>query len=364
MKRTNKYISLLALAAALIACNKVTVETNPDGNYRIAFDEVGVDTKGHKGHYTSGNIATEDNDFVVYGYYTTDAAGYNADASDFVPFSQNPRIVTYSASTTPNWTYPGEPEYWQDGGAYRFMAYCPAEFPAKISGEFPSNTFTDLSIPSLRSEQIDILAASAQRKTSEIFNAQGEADNTSVSFTFKHLLSNICIKLEVEAGFEVTVNTVVLNNVTRTADCTYNSDGIVWSNHSGLNLVGDNTISCRLINDPDDPDDPDDNAEFERTEDYFGGEGVLVIPQMLSEDSRVQLVVVGDVKNLSTGDIVTGKRFENVIPITGEGVPSEWLPGNKYTYFATLSVDYSISFGTPSVEKWKEEPMGGTVVIL
>ena len=380
MKRINKYISHLAsallrtlsqasvpaaLALALLltpaftSCHKVEIDPELDGKYAIAFDEVTT-----KAQVTSSNIATNGNAFSVYGYYTTDENGYNA-SSTFNAFNTNPKVVTYSSSTTPNWTYPEDQvEYWQDGAAYNFMAYFPAEFPANISSTYPSASFTGYQITSLRSRQIDILAARAQKRTSDIFDNNGVANNTVVSFDFQHLLTNISIKLSVEEGMEAIVNTVILNNVAQKADCSLVSNQYVWTNHSGSTLIGDNTKTTRLVNDLDDPDDPNDVFEYEEVQDYFE-EGILAIPQKLTANNRVQLIVIANATNLATGDVFENQRFENIIPISGEGVPTEWLPGKKYTYAATLSIDHSISFGVPSVELWKEgDDMSGTVVIM
>ena len=334
---------------SFVSCNKAIIDVPVEKEYPIGFKNAGI--MESKASITNENIATEGNAFTVYGFYTLDSEEENGEVYTFNP---NPVEVTYS--DTEGWGYENT-QYWITGGDYTFMAYFPADFPANISQDYPANLFTDFQIESQQSKQIDILACQVKRKTEDIFVENGNI----VDFQFKHLLANIRVGLSMAAGYQATIKAVALTDVALTADCSYDyssTPNIVWENHQNTTSVGDNKDNVILINKLDNPNEEGNDSQYIYTEDYFGGEGIMVIPEDISEKC-VLLYIVTEITILNEDNTTMEKTFEIQLPAN-----TVWEAGKRYTYDVELSLENNIKIGTPGVEQWNTGSFGGTIIIM
>lgn len=341
MKRIYRYMISLTfgLLATLSACRKVVVDTAVEVDYKMGFAVSDVQSKAG---YTTANIAQDGNSFKVYAYYTTDSENqYNASDASFQSFTET---VTYDEDAVTDsgnkWISAGE-HFWESGAYYKFRAYFPGDFPATITDVVASTpSFRGYTIEPQPKDQIDILLAEATRAYDEIFTL-----GTTVPFTFKHLLSKVFLKVQmsdelVAQNFETDILAAAFRNVTRTAG--YSGSG--WEDHTGTTDVGMNFTPIKVLT----PGDKEVNLF-----DY----GILVIPQQTT--AGVVAAYIHAV--LPIGN--SGNTIERPIEIILPGTSPAWEPGKQYTYTATITADYDITFSAPEVADWETGSTSGTVVI-
>lgn len=343
MKRIYRYITQFALALGLLgslsACRKDEAGTPSDGRYRMGYMASDVVSKAG---YTTENIATDGNSFKVYAYYTTDAENkYDAADNTFQSFTET---VTYDedavTETGNKWISAGE-HFWESGAYYKFRAYFPGDFPATITDAAASTpSFRQYTIEPQPKDQVDILLAEATRAYDEIFTL-----GTTVPFTFKHLLSKVYLKVRmsnelVAQNFETDILAAAFRNVTRTAG--YSGSG--WGDHTGTTDVGMNFTPIKVLT-------PGDNLV------NLFDDGILVIPQQTT--AGVVAAYIHAVLPIGT----SGNTIERPIEIILPGTSPAWEPGKQYTYTATITADYDITFSAPEVADWETGSTSGTVVI-
>lgn len=355
MKRIYKYISLtlLLITAALAAgCNKVQIETDPDGKHLMDFSVASVDSKAY---VTKDNISSIGNSFNVYAYYTNDFkkvddkyildtdATFNS-FNDLVTYSS----VTENSTTVQKWVSFDE-HYWEADAYYTFRAYYPGNFPATITDTDASTpSFRGYSIEPMPADQVDILIAETSLSFNDVFvpGTDEQPDRVNpVPLTFKHLLSKIYLQVKmdeelVNSSFETDILAAAFRGVTRTA----NYNGQDWVGHTGTTDVGMNFTSMKVLT-------TENNlvSVFE--------EGILVIPQDVTAgvvSAYIQAV-------LPIGN--SGNTIERPIEIILPDTSPAWKPGMQYTYTATITADYNIEFSTPTVALWEGGSTSGTVVI-
>lgn len=320
MKRTNKYISLLALAAALIACNKVTVETNPDGNYRIAFDEVTT-----KAVITDENLAS----FKVWGETTAGAA----DVFDGV-------VVTKGYDTNANtiWTYPeADTKYWEENTTYNFFAVAPTDVELEYDETWGVPYEMPERILASADELQDVVVAKASRTTATITEQPA-----SVELGFEHILTKINLNLQ-----KATENKDQTIRVTDVYVLGMQGKGI-YQFDSGWSYAHEARYVAI----------EDANIELQDGVKHSIG-AFLAIPQALSAEGVQQVYLLVDFI-YSDGSSSTSRY--HVVPLPVDSVP-EWQSGKEITYTAVISVDQSIRFETPNVASWGTSQSGGTIII-
>ena len=321
MKRTNKYVSLLAFAAALIACNKVTVETNPDGNYRIAFDEVTT-----KAVITDENLAS----FKVWGETT---AG-TADVFDGVEVTGSAPDVTGKMTAWSYYTDEADAKYWEENTTYNFFAVAPATL--EMSYDPTEGYGVEYKISDdMAADPVDMVVAS---QTRVIGNLESKPDD--VQLTFSHTLSKVQVQLtksSTNAEQNIIVKEVYLYGMKGTGVYHYNSSA--WTLGSELATIGREDITSELT-----------------TGSYTGFGEFMMIPQSLEQDS-VYLIVSFDYT--SNGATTSRMQFAP-IPVD---VVDAWVANKSYTYKAEISVDHDMIFELPSIENWISNNEGGTIII-
>lgn len=333
MKRTNKYISLLALAAALIACNKVTVETNPDGKYRIAFDEVGVDTK-------AAITATDGiSEFKVWG-----AVKENSDDADYENiFTGN--VVEYKSDSEGNfgWIYKGE-QYWKENSKYRFFAVSPISCvvkndPAAMTYSFDYTMSGGFNVSD--DDFNDVVVAQNSVETPVSLTSQPADVDMSFIHPFVKLRLHIA-KSEDNADETMIVKEVRLTGVKNKGTYTYNiGTGVSeW--------IHDNSSSASLeyTNQSDNPLKVTDESGWIKLEFY-------ALPQYVS-DNQIRLEI--DYQYSESGDTEM-KSYNAYLPQT-----DVWQANKIITYKAELSVIQKIRFYISEVDTWGNMP-SGTIII-
>ena len=321
MKRTNKYISLLALAAALIACNKVTVETNPDGKYRIAFDEVTT-----KAVITDKNLAS----FKVWGETTAGAA----DVFDGVEVTGSAPDGTGKMTAWSYYTDEADAKYWEENTTYNFFAVAPATL--EMSYDPTEGYGVEYKISDdMAADPVDMVVAS---QTRVIGNLESKPDD--VQLIFSHTLSKVQVQLtksSTNAEQNIIVKEVYLYGMKGTGVYHYNSSA--WTLGTELATIGREGITSELT-----------------TGSYTGFGEFMMIPQSLEQDS-VYLIVSFDYT--SSGATTSRMQFAP-IPVD---VVDAWVANKSYTYKAEISVDHDMIFELPSIENWISNNEGGTIII-
>ena len=320
MTKVNKISVMLIAAIAAASILSCTKEENAaTGNHAIGFRSNDVWTKA----MVSGEDGLKNGGFHVYAQGTFDGTGgtYRFD-----------RHVTF---TDGGWNYKNL-EYWLPTCSYVFRAYYPADLTVSKTGD----AIQGFELESQYGTQTDVLMATASRSTAQI-----ETAGTTVPLTFKHLLSNLDVKLTVESMQVDGVNTNAINanilavafsGTSRTADYKNGS----WINHTGDLSVGDNMSGNVTLS-------------WEKETSIFPN-GLLVIPEELGHGD-VTLYILANI-GLPNG-ITMEKRWTLPVP------EIEWEPGRRYTYTAKLTQTFNIEFDEPSVETWHGAPLSGTVII-
>lgn len=355
MKRFYKYISLTLLlitAALAVGCNKVQIETDPDGKHLMDFSVASVDSKAY---VTKDSISSIGNSFKVYAYYTNDFEKVDGkyildtDATinsfnDLVTYSS----VTENSTTVQKWVSSGE-HYWEADACYTFRAYFPGNFPATITDTDASTpSFRGYSIEPMPADQVDILIAENSLSFNDVFvpGTDEQPDRVKpVPLKFKHLLSKIYLQVKmdeelVNSSFETDILAAAFRGVTRTA----NYNGQYWVGHTGTTDVGMNFTPMKVLT-------PENNlvSVFE--------EGILVIPQDVT--AGVVSAYIHAVLPIGNSGNTIERPIEIILPDTSPA----WKPGMQYTYTATITADYNIEFSTPTVALWEGGSTSGTVVI-
>lgn len=354
MKRIYKYIShtLLLITAALeVGCNKVQIETDPDGKHLMDFSVASVDSKA----YVTKDISSIGNSFQVYAYYTNDFkkvddkyildtdATFNS-FNDLVTYSS----VTENSTTVQKWVSSHE-HYWEADACYTFRAYYPGNFPATITDTDASTpSFRGYSIEAMPDDQVDVLIAETNLSFTDVFvqGTGGQPDKVNpVPLNFRHLLSKIYLQVEMDnelynSGFEADILAAAFRGVTRTA----NYSGEDWVGHTGTTDVGMNFTPAKVLT-------PANNlvSVFE--------DGILVIPQEVT--AGVVTAYIHAVLPIGT----EGKTIERPIEIILPTSSPAWEPGKQYIYTATISADYDITFSAPEIADWETGSTSGTIVI-
>lgn len=324
MKRTNKYISLLALTAGLIACNKVTVETNPDGNYRIAFDEVTT-----KAVITDGNLAS----FKVWGETT---AG-KADVFEGVVVTGSAPDGTGKMTAWSYYTDEADARYWEENKTYKFFAVAPTDVELEYDETWGVPYEMPERILASADELQDVVVARASRTTTTITEPPAP-----VELGFEHILTKINLNLQKSTeNDDQTIRVTDVYVLGMQGKGTYQFDS-GWSYAHEAKYVAI------------------EDADIELQDGVKHSIGAfLAIPQALSAEGVQQVYLLVDFI-YSDGSSSTSRY--HVVPLPVDSVP-EWQSGKEITYTAVISVDQSIRFETPNVASWGTSQSGGTIII-
>lgn len=243
------------------------------------------------------------------------------------------------------WMY-DNPEVWTFN-TYNFHAVYPttdvATYTATVSNNHQQLDIKDFD--TAPNHDVDLLHATAM-------GIDGSTVPT-VNLAFQHTLSNISIALNKDATNqedEIAITQVYLLNVYSIGDYTWTKEApnVTWTadeasaTNIGSSFSADNSIAT------------DAHKTFLSD--------LLLIPQAIDTDHHpIVLVIVYDYTITGTsGDKETIK--DNLLFAV---LPTDpvWEAGKRITYKATIKANKDITFGTPTVEEWGEQQVGGTIII-
>lgn len=270
--------------------------------------------------------------FNVFAYHGTNTVDYNN--------------VLVRGNSTSGWT-PAANAYWQADNAYEFAAY--SNQNEAITSE-PGVSFANktLTFTSYTVDEKDLVAAQTSVASQTDVNSY-----TAVNLTFYHMLSQIKFTFTNSDAADYTLK---ISNIKitagKTATGTFAMSGgtpsISWtSNADGEYTIADITDIAKGAN--------------QTTE----SESLLILPQ---NTDNLKVTFTATLTDAGGTKIAEG-NFEAPLDIDGNAETSNWMPGYRYNYTATLNgsdvpVDPTdpdepdakpkvITFGTITVDPWE-----------
>lgn len=293
MKKSFLMFGVAAMALASCTQNEVVEYAE---NRAIQFDTfVNNNTRAVTELKTEGLTQ-----FNVFAYHGTNTVDYNN--------------VLVTGNSTSGWT-PAANAYWQAGNDYEFAAY------SDQNGELSNVSFANktLTFTGYEVDGKDLVAA----QTSVV--SQSDVDGyTAVNLTFYHMLSQIKFTFTNSDADDYTLK---ISNIKITAGKT--ATGTFTMSAPNTPLITWNATDSNngeyIIEDI-----ADIAKEANRT---IASESLLILPQN-TDDLKVTftatLTDAGDVK-------IAEGNFEAPLDIDGGAQTSNWMPGYRYNYTATLN---------------------------
>lgn len=319
---------LVGAAAALAACTTTETVNGPSAE-AIGFGDahLGYPTESRAVTELDGNLTS----FQVFGQYTKGEAAAQI-------FNN---VAVSKAPGSSSWTYTGGLRPWIAGADYVFAAYAPAAAITDPEINVNSDGYLTLADYSVFNNQHDLIYA-AQTAT-----GQAAGSNTTVQFTFNHLLSIVNFTFASsfgDADTKVAISNVTVSGVPSTATFTANNSVTASGNIGGSWGAASNNKDYTLTIAP------------ITTAEGKSSDNIVVIPQSVP---AVTVSFTVNVTNAAGESLVTDKTFTSTIPTTPVAA---WEPGYKYNYVATITpasvnLDY-IQFNVASVEAWKDAAEG------
>ena len=322
-----KSLFLMGMAALVLAsCTNDEVMNMPSSK-AIGFDAfVGNTTKVVTPLDLNG-LKGADGGFYVFGGYET-----------VTDVFENTKVTWKGNSENAGGSWAYSPlNYWKVGESYKFAAYAPA-INVTPTFDYKTGALTFIGVESDMANQKDFIVA--QIKDPIIGLAES---NQPISFTFRHALSMIKIKLTngFREGVKVNVNNdfrISGINTKGNFITTFGSAG-TWSE---VNTPAAFTDGGKLL---------EHNAEVYEPE-------FIVIPQTVAADAVTVSfsVTLTDEKDQpvpvegGTGDGKNVKSFTIKVPA------GAWANQNRYSYSLTIDGTLfgleTIVFGDPTIDEW------------
>ena len=299
---------LLFAAAATIALSSC-VESNTvytDAPQEIAFKAVSHNSTKAP---IDGTVLPTSYEMGVYALYT------DVDDNQSAYFS-NAKFVNETGNV-----WHGSPvQYWPTIGKLEFTAYAPHGCGEILAGS-TINAY-NLQVANNRTAQNDILYSDRTKPYTCPYNA-------NVPLLFHHSLAQICVELAATAENQVTLNSVVIEDVvtegtlgvTSTATVADAEPTAAWSD---LAAAADYTLDQSNV-----------TTKLGTTLAQIGT-GLLVVPT-----AQTQLVLTYT---------INGVTVKHPIDLTAQG---NWEMGKRYIYKITVGLE-EIKF-VPTVEEWDPE---------
>ena len=360
---------LIAAATILVACTKNDKFTEDSEPQLIGFSKVYIE-KGTKafqtGAYDMNNFETAGNTFGVFGY--KDATSNNMKVFGERTGEEEGVKVTFGT----DWTY-SPLRYWDKAAsAYHFYAYAPHSDNFEGTASLASNSQNAFSISGFKqattqSAMIDLMTDLTSKATVNSTTTKPLGQN-DVDFTFKHILSNINIRMAVGADLKadkannpVTVTSVSVGAIKMDGSYAYN-EGYKWTlaatpttqtfpateQSTGIVFAADelkaieNTAANSL-----DASDVDTKATA-----VAGLTDLLFVPQAVIDDYVIN--VTYKIQNEVFSKTIKLNAFLKTTDNTS--VLSTWEPGYKYTYILVIGPT-PILFDVADITGWTD---GGT----
>lgn len=366
-----KALLIFAAATVFVACSKTDkLNDNNVEPQTIGFSKVYIE-KNTKAYYTVTDLEKAGNTFGVYGFKTTATAGEQKVFGERTGEDAGVK-VTFGSGDNADWTYTPT-RYWDKvASSYSFYAYLPHK--DQIASNVTSVTFDDnkhLSINGFKQitsqpTMIDLMTD----LISKVNMTTGIGQN-DVEFTFKHILSNINIRMAISADLKadendnpVTVNSVTVGAIKMDGSYAYNNSDYAWSLTSPqvtdattfeaaktnnkvfdageLKAIDDNLSNGQTLSS--DKVDTDASAVPELTD-------LLFIPQTVIDDYVINVEYL--INTQKYNKTIKLKDFKKT---TDDSQLTVWEPGYKYTYVLVIGPT-PILFDVAGITGWTD---GGT----
>lgn len=312
-------IGLSVFGVVVSACGTDSLNESNSGIDEYIDFGIGMSSRGLL------ESAEEMKSFKVWGWNKENGEDYLKNLFDGT-------IVTFEEGS---WVY-SPPKAWSLNNTYNFYAFYPdtitgLEYTSagklnipyldiRQNGEFSSEKNVDL----LEARQLEVVETTPP----EVVHLQFEHLLTKVNFKIKKSKENV--------NDEIVVTSVVIGGM--------NCIGCMKDNE-WLFLDTETSYFYRLCN------------EKLETDNFLVFENLLMLPQTISEDNPIVLIVQYNYKHKESNTIQQKYLLTN-LPTT-----PIWEKNTNVTYSATIHVDENISFSTPVVESWGTEQVAGTIVI-
>lgn len=367
-----KSLLIIAAATAIVSCSqseKLNINTE---QLEIGFTKVYIE-KNTKAYNTVTNLEQSGNTFGVFGYKTTATAGEQKVFGERTGETAGVK-VTYGSGENADWAYTPL-RYWDKvASSYSFYAYVPHQ--DQISSNVTSITFDDtnkqLSINGFKqttsqATMIDLMTD----LESKVGMTTGIGTN-DVEFTFKHILSNINIRMALSADLKadetnnpVTVNSVSIGAIKMDGSYAYN-EGYKWS------LTNPQVTSATTFNAT-----QTSNKVFDArvlkaiSASVTGGAtleaakvdvnatevpaltDLLFVPQTVIDDYVINVEYL-----INTQQYNKTIKLKDFLKTNDDSALTTWEPGYKYTYVLVIGPT-PILFDVSGITGWSD---GGTYI--
>jgi len=351
-----KSLFIIATAVSIISCSSNDVKNDiAESNIAIGFSKAYVEngTKAiNHGAYTTANFETLGNTFGVFGYKSTatqtDALVFN---NVTVEYKTGHTVATNSYNAVDDWEY-SPLVYWdKNATSYSFYAYAPhqGDFTGTValSGR-NANGFSITGFEQATTAAADMTDLMVDLTSHSTYT--GTIGTNDVSFTFKHILSNITIRMAVGDALKgdyqnnpVTVVSVSVGAIKMDGTYSYVTDAYKWqlasTPHTGTfsgtqtegNVFASNTLTSRTTGFTVVP----------------GLENLLFVPQAV--DAGYIITVQYKIGSQIYDTTINLNQFKNS---SSESLVT-WVPGYKYTYDIVIGPN-PILFDISGVSDWTD----------
>ena len=343
------FISIMVVGAMLTlsSCNNEPIDKQSNSSKAIVFDN--VQTKAG----VSGIVDGADK-ILRMGVFAQMNLGDIEKGEDgcnnYVMLLENENVWRDGVSAP--WTYE-HTRYWVTDRVYHFFAVWP------YSEECDSITNVS-TIPSDEAHGYSVIFDTPAAANQELLTARatqqtksGEAFPESVRFTFKHELTNVNLKIWSNGALDnfkdkIKVKSVSIRNITKKGTLSTYVDGSSSWKYSSEKLAeivtdyGDEGITVSQAQIIDNQLVPNEVSDYNPSKDNPGipfGEGLLLIPQTITESSPVIVTVIYDLQRPidQEENVWEQKKLQVLLPAT------TWPAGKKLTYNLVLSGERTIT---------------------
>lgn len=356
MKKILFAAALASVALAGCVKNEAEIVQNADSKITFAAPLVSSITRVHEGEINNP-YPTEEN-FVVFAklYKTTDYTQWR-NGEWYMGSDEGGIEVHHEEGDIKGWV-PDVNYYWPKNGSLTFYAYSPADYetwkPLINQGTMESS---DVTIPA-DAHNVDLLytklAKDKKNNENKPDNNNGvdvNAEYNGVEMKFMHALSSIKFKVKLSREYknaEIKLLGIALNNVNSVGKFSLEVDetqdapkSVVWNMYKA-------PIDYSLVSNTNENGQP--ISSWTTSSDIQGASHMILLPQDLANITATVTYTIKDNPNAET------REFSTVIKLAdldyGAQTEKKWLPGKRYIYTITFSLQ-TIIFD-PSVTPWED----------
>lgn len=361
---------IFAAATVLVACAESEKLNNNEELQTIGFSKIYIE-KNTKAYNTIEDLEKANNSFGVYGFKTTATAGEQKVFGERTGEDAGVK-VTFGSGTDADWTYTPT-RYWDKvASSYSFYAYLPHE--TQISSNVTSVRFDSnkhLSINGFKQTTSQPTMIDLMTDLISKVNMTTGIGQNDVEFTFKHILSNINIRMAISADLKadetanpVTVNKVSVGAIKMDGSYAYNTSDYAWS------LTNPQVTTATTFNAEQTDNKVFDARVLKAINNQLTGGGTLSADKVDTKASAVpaltdllfipQTVIDDYVINVEY--LIDTQKYNKTIKLkdflktTDDTALSTWEPGYKYTYVLVIGPT-PILFDVAGITGWTD---GGT----